>query len=142
MRRSRPLAGVLVLLGAWAVVAPYGGRPLGFVVQTLARTEFATHVVPGVPLLAVAAFALVTGRFPLPAALVGVLCGFWMSGTHLPLLLQAVQGTVSWPTALWHSTPGLAVFVLTAAIATDAWLEARDRERERERERERGTAAS
>lgn len=129
MDRRRVLAGALILLGVWAAVAPYLGPSLGFMVQTESRIEFATHIVPGAPLLAVAVFALVTGRLPLPAALLGALCGFWMTGTHLPLLGQAAQGGVSWGSAVWHSTPGLAVFVLTAAAATYVWLEERDLER-------------
>lgn len=129
MRRWRYLAGALLLLGLWATVAPYLGRTLGFVVHTTGETEFVTHVVPAVPTLAVAVFVLVRGRFPLPAALVTVLCGMWMTGTHLPLLFQGVQGAVTMPTALWHSTPGVAIFVVAVAVATGAWLDERERER-------------
>lgn len=130
MDRARQLAGTLFLLSIWATVAPYLGPTLGFVVQTRAVNEFVTHIVPGVPVLAVAVFAWAARRLPLPAALVAVLCGFWMSGTHLPLLLQAAQGAIDWPSAIWHSTPGLAIFVVSAAIATYALLEERDRERD------------
>lgn len=129
MRRSRQIAGVLLVLAVWAVVAPYAGPPLGFVVQTLARTEFVTHVVPALPVLAVAAYAAATGRFPLPAALLALLCGFWMAGTHVPLVLQAASGGVDWPSALWHSVPTLTIFLVTAAVATAVWLDERDRER-------------
>lgn len=130
MDRARQLAGTLFLLAVWATVAPYVGPTLGFVVQTRAVNEFVTHSVPGVPVLAVAAFAWAVRRFSLPTALVAVLCGFWMTGTHLPLLLQAANGGIDWPSAIWHSTPGLAIFVVSAAIATYAFLEERDRERD------------
>lgn len=130
MERARQLAGALFLLGVWATVAPYVGPALGFVVQTRSVNEFVTHTVPGVPVLAVGISVWATRRIPLPAALVAVLCGFWMSGTHLPLLLQAAAGGVDWPSAIWHSTPGLAIFVVSAAIATYAFLDERDRERD------------
>lgn len=129
MDRARQLAGALLLLGVWATVAPYVGPTLGFVVQTRSINEAVTHIVPGVPVLAVAVFVLATRRFPLPAALVAVLGGFWMTGTHLPLLLQAAGGGIDWPSAIWHSTPGLTIFVVSAAIATYAFLEERDRDR-------------
>lgn len=130
MRRARQIAAVLLVLGAWALVAPYLGPPLGFVVETLARIEFLTHAVPAVPVLALGAYAAATGRFPLPATLLAVLCGLWMAGTHVPLVLQAARGGVDWPSALWHSIPTLTTFLVTAAIATVAWLDERDRERQ------------
>lgn len=130
MRGSRAIAGVMLVLGLWAVGAPYLGPSLGLVVETLARTEFLTHVVPAVPVVLVALYAVVTGRFPLTAALLALLCGFWMAGTHVPLVLQATNGGVDWPSALWHSVPTLGTFLLTAAITTVVWLEERDRERE------------
>ena len=127
MRRSRQVAGVMLVLGVWAMIAPYVGPALGFVVQQTALTEFVDHVVPAVPVLVVAAYAAATGRFPLPAALLALLCGFWMAGTHVSLVGQAMTGRVDWPSALWHSVPTLTVFVVTAAIATVAWLDERDR---------------
>lgn len=129
MRRARRLAVLLLVLGAWATVAPYAGPLMGWVVHTQPETEFFTHVVPAVPILAAAVWLWLTGRLPLPLALIAVLCGFWMTGTHLPLLFQAADGGVAWASALWHSIPGLTIFVLTAALATLAWLEERDRER-------------
>lgn len=129
MDRARQLAGALLLFGVWATAAPYVGPTLGFVVQTRSVNEVVTHIVPGVPVLAVAVFVWATRRFPLPAALVAVLGGFWMTGTHLPLLLQAAGGGIDWPSAIWHSTPGLTIFVVSAAIATYAFLEERDRDR-------------
>jgi membrane protein DedA with SNARE-associated domain len=134
MRRSRQIAGVVLVLGVWAMIAPYLGPALGFVVQQTALTEFVDHVVPAVPVLVVAAYAAATGRFPLPAALLALLCGFWMAGTHVPLVGQAMTDRVDWPSALWHSVPTLTVFVVTAAIATVAWLDERDRERQAARD--------
>lgn len=129
MRAMRWLAVALLALGSWVVAAPYAGPALGFVVRTTAETEVVTHVVPGVPVLAVAAFVLVSGRFPLPAALVAVLAGMWMAGTHLPLVFQAFDGGVDMGSALWHSIPGTTIFVVAVAAATIAWLDERARER-------------
>ena len=121
MRRSRQIAGVVLVLGVWAMIAPYVGPALGFVVQQTALTEFVDHVVPAVPVLVVAAYAAATGRFPLPAALLALLCGFWMAGTHVPLVGQAVQGLVGFDAALFHSVPGFAILALAVVVAVWAW---------------------
>lgn len=108
------LAGAGFLAGAWALLPPYTGPAL----NTAARVEFADHVVPGVAVVAISALALVVARRPgadrflFGAGLGVILAGFWMTATHLPLLLQATRAQAPWGATVYHSLPGLAVLVL------------------------------
>lgn len=108
------LAGAGFLAGAWALLPPYTGPAL----NTAARVEFADHVVPGVAVVAISALALVVARrsggdrFLFGAGLGVILAGFWMTATHLPLLLQATRAQAPWGATVYHSLPGLAVLVL------------------------------
>lgn len=43
--------------------------------------------------------------------LVIVLAGLFVTGTHVPLVGQALGGGVSWPATLHHSLPGTAVLI-------------------------------
>lgn len=113
------LVGAGLLVGAWALLPPYSGPPL----NTSDRVEFADHVVPGVIVIAVSALALLLARranastWLFPAGLVIVLAGFWMTATHLPLVLQATRAEAPWGATVYHSLPGLAVLVLGAVWA-------------------------
>lgn len=108
------LVGAGFLVGAWALLPPYSGPAL----NTADRVEFADHVVPGVVVIAVSAVALLLARRPnpanllFPAGLVIVLAGFWMTATHLPLVLQATRAQAPWGATIYHSLPCLAVLVL------------------------------
>ncbi len=108
------LAGAGFLVGAWALLPPYTGPAL----NTSARVEFADHVVPGVVVVAISTVALVLARRPgahrflFAAGLAVVLAGFWMTATHLPLVLQATRAQAPWGATVYHSLPGLAVLVL------------------------------
>lgn len=108
------LAGAGFLAGAWALLPPYTGPAL----NTAARVEFADHVVPGVAVVAISALALVVARRPgadrllFGAGLGVILAGFWMTATHLPLVLQATRAQAPWGATVYHSLPGLAVLVL------------------------------
>ena len=95
--------------------------PLGLGVDVPAVVEVVDHVVPGVAVLAVAGYALRAGRLPLEATLVGLLAGLWMTVTHLPLLAHARHGLVAWPSALFHSLPGIALVTLLGVAAAKAW---------------------
>jgi hypothetical protein len=108
------LAGAGLLAGAWALLPPYTGPEL----TTAARVEFADHVVPGVVVVVISALALAVarrtgaGRLMFAAGLGIVLAGFWMTATHLPLVLQATRGQAPWGATVYHSLPGVAVLVL------------------------------
>lgn len=116
------LAGAGLLVGAWALLPPYTGPALA----TADRVEFADHVVPGVAVIAISALAFALGRRPVgenvlfPAGLGVVLAGFWMTATHLPLVLQATRGEAPWGATVYHSLPGLAVLALGVVWAL-AW---------------------
>ena len=127
---ARLAAGALLLLGLWGAAAPYAGRALDLVVNTTATVEVVDHVVPGAVILAVAVFALVTARISLPAALLAALASFWMTATHVPLLLQVPKDQVGLAPALWHSLPGMAVFVVALAATVMAWRAAGESSRE------------
>lgn len=117
----RRVAVTLLLLALWGTVAPYAGPPLGLVVQARPVVEVVDHVVPGMVLLAVGAFALAVARLPLEAALAAVLAGLWMTATHVPLLVQVGSGAVSLASALWHSVPGILLLIVASAAAVLAW---------------------
>lgn len=110
--RFLSLAGLLA--GAWALVTPYTGPAL----NTAARVEFADHGVPGLVVVAISILALCVGGrgdaipFLFPAGLGVILAGFWMTATHLPLVLQATRGEAPWAGAVHHSLPGVAVLTL------------------------------
>lgn len=126
-RTWRPLAAIILLFAVWATVAPYAGKRLGLDVNTQSIVEVVDHVVPGLVVIAVFVAALLADRLPLPGALIAVLGGFWMSGTHVPLLAQAARQEVALGSALWHTLPPLAVFVLAAAAAARVLVEGRGR---------------
>lgn len=108
------LAGAGLLVGAWALLPPYTGPAL----NTAGRVEFADHVVPGVAVVAISALALAVSRRTDPdrilfaAGLGVILAGFWMTATHLPLVLQATRAQAPWGATVYHSLPGLAVLAL------------------------------
>lgn len=118
---GRPLGAALALLAVWGTLAPYAGPRLGFVVVTRPVVEVVDHVVPGVVLVGIATFALVTGSLALPLSLTAVLAGLWMAGTHIPLLAQAARGGIDLATALWHSLPGILVLGVAIGAAALAW---------------------
>lgn len=113
------LAGLGLLVGAWALIPPYTGPAL----NTAERVEFVDHVVPGIVVIAISALAfLFASRAAaagalFPAGLGIFLAGFWMSATHAPLVLQAIRDQAPWGATIYHSVPGLAVLALGAAWA-------------------------
>ncbi len=121
----RALAAIVVFFAVWATVAPYAGPSLGLVVNTEELTEIVDHLIPGaVATTCALRFLMATGP-PLMCALGATLAGFWMSGTHLPLVLQAIRGDVAFASALWHALPCFALFLLVAATAILAGVEQR-----------------
>lgn len=108
------LAGLGLLVGCWALLPPYTGPAL----NTSARVEFVDHVVPGVVVVAISALALLFARRAgaatvlFPAGLGIFLAGFWMTATHVPLVLQAARDQAPWGATIYHSLPGLAVLAL------------------------------
>lgn len=111
----------LLFVGLFGLAAPYTGTPLGLVVLVPPVVEIVDHVVPGIVIVGVAGLILAIRRIPLAAALIATLAAFWMTATHLPLLAQAAQGRVGWPTASWHTAPGLILLVLCAIAVSLAW---------------------
>lgn len=110
-------------LGVAGLVAPYVSRGVGLPVPVAPSVEVVDHVLPGLVVLAAAGAVLAIRRFSLVATLVATLAGFWISATHLPLLLQANRGEESWPAALIHSTGGILILVAAAVGAVLAWEE-------------------
>lgn len=112
-----------LLLATWAVTAPYVGPVFGLVVNTWPIVEVVDHVLPGLAVIGIALFTILTGRLPLPAALLAVLASMWMAATHVPLLLQVRSGGAQLPSALWHAAPGILLLVLTVAATVLVWSE-------------------
>lgn len=121
----RPLAAIVLFFAVWATTAPYAGKALALEVDTRAIVEVVDHVIPGAVVIAVALGALLADRLALPGALAAILAGFWMSGTHVPLLAQAAREEVGLGSALWHTLPCFAVFMLAAAGGVLAWVDRR-----------------
>lgn len=124
--RSVTWAAVMIPLAAYGLVAPYLSRVVGLPVPVDSNIEIVDHVVPGAVLLAVAAVTLRMHRLTLVGSLVATLAGFWMTATHLPLLLQAQRGEVRVGAALIHSTGGILILLLSAIGAVLAWRETPD----------------
>ena len=122
-RGSVGLVAALLMSGLWATVAPYTGRAMGLIVDVPTRLEVADHVVPGLPVVAVACFMLATARVPLLAALVAALAGLWMTVTHIGLLRSAADGVVEWAAALNMFVPGIATLICAAGLSALAWKE-------------------
>lgn len=118
--REAQRAILLAVIGAWTAIVPYLGKALGLVVNVPARVEFVDHVVPGVVIVAAALYLhrlarrrpLTGERHALLAAGATFLAGFWVLATHVPLLQDATQETVSWEAAIWHSISALPILAL------------------------------
>ncbi|MBW3557765.1 MAG: hypothetical protein KY454_12610 [Actinobacteria bacterium] len=110
MRRlALPLAGLVA--GLWAFLPVYSGPEL----DVARRVEIADHVLPGVVVLAACGAAVALRLRDTMLLLAGMavgLAGFWMTATHLPLVLQAKNGQARWGAAIYHTLPGLAVLVV------------------------------
>jgi len=118
--RSVATAGLVV--GAWALVPPY----LGPVLVTKSSAEFADHVLPGLAVLLISSGCLVASHRLDPtlgflAGLGVVLAGFWMTATHVPLVLEAFRDVVPWLTAAHHTIPGLVVLGVGAVWSARFW---------------------
>ena len=102
-------------LGAWSIATPYLGNALGLRIDVPSSVEVVDHVVPGVVVLAVSAvwiLALARGRstagsFPgMVGAGLFFLGALWITLTHVPTLIEAAAGDLSWGPALFHSAAG------------------------------------
>jgi hypothetical protein len=96
---------------AWAVVVPYVADALGLELDVAASTEVIDHVVPGVLAAGLGAVlfgdARRAGQLPwLLAAGAAFLTGFWITATHVPLLLEAADGASPWGASLVHLSAG------------------------------------
>lgn len=118
-RRARRLASGLVGAGLWAAVVPYVAAALGLDLDVPASTEVVDHVVPGVALImagvALAAVGGPEGGMAWPAlAGAAFLLGFWITATHVPLLLEAPAGRSPWDASLVHLSAGPPAALLAA----------------------------
>ncbi len=119
--RAEPVAAMafLLLLAVWLAPIPYVGARFGYDVDVPAKVEVVDHVVPAVVIAAVVVTTLLFRRrqasrwaFAVGAA-VCLLAGLWATSTHVPLLIQAGQGHVSWGAALFHSAPGPVIMAVS-----------------------------
>lgn len=109
--KGRVLALVGLVAGLWAFVPYFSGPEL----NVARRVEVADHLIPGMVVLAACSAALalrLRDTMLLVAGMAVALAGFWMTATHLPLILQAKNGEATWDAALYHSLPGLAVLAV------------------------------
>lgn len=114
------LYGALLLSAAWGTLAPFVGPALDIDLDSDLPARVADHAIPGV--LAIV-FGLAAGLAerngsPRAGALTGValLAGVWMTGAHLPLIPQALDGEASWMATIFHTAPGVLVVVCCAML--------------------------
>lgn len=120
-RPSRTLLIVLLVVTLWGATPPWTGPPLDLGIENVPYAiEILTHAVPSAILVMIAVAGL-GRRLPLPAALLAVLIGLWMTATHAPLVVQGLGGRVPMDAALFHSLPGFTILGLTIAVAVGAW---------------------
>lgn len=118
LRSGRGLPAVGIVVGVWALGAPYVGPQLG----VAPRVELVDHVVPGLCVVALSMFALTRAarRSPPTMFVIGLavaLAGAWVTATHVSLLARASRHEVSQLAAVHHALPGLAVVCVGAAWA-------------------------
>jgi Na+-transporting methylmalonyl-CoA/oxaloacetate decarboxylase beta subunit len=94
---------------------PYTGPSL----NTETRVEVADHVVPGVVLIVLSVILVLLERqrsfsptLRLAAGFATLLCGIWMTSTHIPLVAQAMRDEVSAGATAYHAVPSLVVLAL------------------------------
>lgn len=117
--RTGRWAAVLAASAAWAGAVPYVADVLGARLDVAASVEVVDHVVPAVAVLAAAVVLVAAGPGELRwsiAAGATFLAGFWIIATHVPLVLEALDGVTPWDAALLHSSAGLPV------LAAGGWM--------------------
>lgn len=112
---------VLALLGAWSVLPPYLGPPLGLALNVTDDVEVVDHVVPGVAVALCAGLAALLARRGTPpeasAPILGLtslcfLAGLWQTATHVPLVLEGGAAEAPWGAVLLHSSAGPAILAI------------------------------
>lgn len=118
---ERAVPGLLLVLGAAAASAPYASRALGFTIDVSAAVEVLDHVVPGAAVLGLSARALwARSGTSLASALACVLAGFWITMTHVGLLVDPGSADARLAAALIHAVPGLTVLVVAIVASVIA----------------------
>ena len=125
------------MLGAWSILPPYIGPPLGLELNVAANVEVVDHVITGLVVVLCGALSALLARrgggaqvgapgLALTLALTGLcfLAGLWQVATHVPLVLEGGDPGAPWGAVLLHSTVGPVI----AAIAL--WLTLRNPEGE------------
>lgn len=118
----------LAAFSAWAIAVPWIASAVGLKLDVTTRLEIIDHVVPGIVALACAAVLSLpaarspTGLVRLGAVAVTLLVGVWITTTHIALIPDAADGTVSWGAALLHASAGppIALLGLWLVLATPA----------------------
>lgn len=120
--RALPRAQIgLAVLGAYSILPPYLGPPLGLELNVTAKLEVVDHVVPGVLVAVCAGLAAALIRrdgaaeASIPVlALTGLclLAGLWQLATHVPLVFQAGEPQSPWGSVVLHSSPGPLILAL------------------------------
>lgn len=126
--REVALLEAVAACGAFSIAVPLLGRSLALSVGAPASREVASHVVPGVVALVASAWALraisrgrgdVSSQLLILSTVMGV-AGSAISIWHLPLLREAAAGLVRWDVALFHSSLGPPILLLSGWIAVRA----------------------
>lgn len=112
---------LLPALAVWAATVPYLADAVGLRLEVDAALEVADHVIPGLLVLAVAAY-LILGRPPvggagwLAGAAAAVLAGLWITTTHVPLVPEMLDGTSPALAGLLHLSAGPPILVAALLI--------------------------
>ena len=120
------LYGALIMFGAAAALAPFLGPFLGVRLDSQWPAKLADHALPGALVIA-AAVGLALGeashrRPRVSLTFLALLGGVWMSGSHLPLVVQAVRGHAGWIATLWHALPAVLVLATSGLLVARALM--------------------
>jgi hypothetical protein len=120
------LYGALIMFGAAAALAPFTGPAFGIRLDSQWSARLADHALPGALVIA-AAVGLAVGeashrRPRVSLTFLTLLGGVWMSGSHLPLVVQAVRGHAGRIATLWHALPAVLVLATAGLLVARALM--------------------
>jgi hypothetical protein len=116
--------GALGILGGWALVVPYLANAVGLELNVAPRLEVIDHVVPGAVIVSAAVIVLALRRKDpdshevavIGTVAIAMLAALWISTSHLPLLVDAAQGSSPLGASLVHGSAGPPVLVLSLSL--------------------------
>lgn len=108
---------LLVALGAWAAIVPYLATLGGLDLEVTGLVEVVDHVLPGALAVGLAVVAARTTAARREIAVAGcVLCGLFVTVSHVPLLAEGGGAGRPWSAVLLHNSAGLPLLLAALAV--------------------------